>query len=44
VSLYAPPTTDGAHALYAFLRLAAQRYGLAIGDVREIHEPPQPRS
>lgn len=36
VRLYCPPTTDGAHALYALLKLAAQRYGLAVGDVREI--------
>jgi hypothetical protein len=39
VRLYAPPTTDGAHALYAFLKLAAQRYGLEVGDVQEIHDP-----
>jgi chemotaxis signal transduction protein len=41
VRLYCPPTTDGAHALYAFLRLAAQRYGLEVGDVQEIREPPR---
>jgi hypothetical protein len=39
VRLYAPPTTDGAHALYTLLRLAAERYGLEIGDVREIADP-----
>jgi hypothetical protein len=41
VRLYAPPGSDGAHALYLLLRLAAERYGLAIGDVREISEPPK---
>jgi hypothetical protein len=41
VRLYAPPTTDGAHALYAFLKLAAQRYGLEVGDVQEIYDPSQ---
>jgi hypothetical protein len=39
VRLYAPPTTDAAHALYAFLKLAAQRYGLEVGDVQEISNP-----
>jgi hypothetical protein len=39
VRLYARPGTDGAHALYAFLRLAAQRYGLKVGDVQEIPGP-----
>jgi hypothetical protein len=39
IRVFAPPTTDGAHALYAFLKLAAQRYGLAVGDVREILDP-----
>jgi hypothetical protein len=39
VRLYCPPSSDGAHALYAFLKLAAQRYGLEVGDVREISEP-----
>jgi hypothetical protein len=39
VRLYARPGTDGAHALYAFLRLAAQRYGLEVGDVQEIPGP-----
>jgi hypothetical protein len=39
VRLYAKPGTDGAHALYAFLRLAAQRYGLEVGDVQEIPGP-----
>jgi hypothetical protein len=42
VRLYAPPTTDGAHALYAFLKLAAQRYGLEVGDVQEIRDPQNP--
>jgi hypothetical protein len=37
--VFAPPTTDGAHALYLLLRLAAQRFGLAIGDVVEISDP-----
>src|SRR6516225_9375423 len=36
VRLYLKPGSD-AHALYALLRLAAERYGLAIGDVTEIH-------
>jgi hypothetical protein len=36
VRLYAPPTSDGAHALYLLLRVAAQRFGLEVGDVREI--------
>jgi hypothetical protein len=37
--LYIPPGGD-AHALYALLRLAAQRFGLEVGNVHEIHEPP----
>jgi hypothetical protein len=37
VRLFAPP---GAHALYAFLKLAAQRYGLEVGSVKEISDPP----
>ena len=37
VRLYAPPGSDGAHALYAFLKLAAQRYGLEVADVHEIN-------
>jgi hypothetical protein len=36
VRLYVRPGSDGAHALYAFLKLTAQRYGLEVGDVREI--------
>jgi hypothetical protein len=36
VRLYAPPGSNGAHALYAFLKLAAQRYGLQVGSIREI--------
>jgi hypothetical protein len=39
VRLYVRPGPDAAHALCAFLRLAAQRYGLAIGDVHEIRDP-----
>jgi hypothetical protein len=39
VRLYAPPGSGGAHALYAFLKLAAQRFGLEVGDVHEIHDP-----
>jgi len=38
VRLYAPPGSEGAHALHAFLKLAAQRFGLAIGDVRKIDD------
>src|SRR5262245_17265234 len=38
VRLYAKPDS-GAHALYAFLKLAAQRFGLEVGDVQEVHEP-----
>jgi len=38
VRLYARPGTDGAHALYALLRLATERYGLQVGDVTEIHD------
>jgi hypothetical protein len=41
VRLFAPPGSDGAHALYALLRAAAARYGLQVGDVHEIHDPPQ---
>jgi hypothetical protein len=40
VRLFCPPTSDGAHALYAFLKLAAQRYGLEVGSVKEISDPP----
>lgn len=39
VRMYAPPTSDGVHALYLLLRLAAQRYGLEVGDVTEIRDP-----
>jgi hypothetical protein len=39
VRLYCPPSSAGATALYAFLKLAAQRFGLEVGDVHEIHEP-----
>jgi hypothetical protein len=38
VRLYVRPGTDGAHALYVLLRLAAQRFGLEVGEVREIRE------
>jgi hypothetical protein len=41
VRLYAPPGSDGATALYAFLKLAAARYGLEVGDMREISDSPQ---
>jgi len=37
VRLYLKPGSD-AHALYALLRLAAERYGLEVGDVTEIHD------
>jgi hypothetical protein len=39
VRLYVPPRTDGAHALYAFLKATAKRFGLELGDVTEIHDP-----
>jgi len=39
VRLYARPGTDGAHALHALLRAVAQRFGLEVGDVQEVHEP-----
>jgi len=38
VRLYCPPTTDGAHAVYAFQRIAAERYGLEVGDVHELSD------
>jgi hypothetical protein len=38
--LFIPPGRS-AHALYALLRLAPRRFGLEIGDVAEIHDPPQ---
>jgi hypothetical protein len=38
VRLYVRPGPDAAHALYAFLKLAAQRYGLEVGEVQEIHD------
>jgi hypothetical protein len=38
VRLYARPGTDGAHAVYALLKAAAERYGLQVGDVHEIHD------
>ena len=40
VRFYLRPGTD-AHALYALLRAAAERYGLEVGDVQELSEPPQ---
>jgi hypothetical protein len=39
VRLYAPPGSDGAHALYLLLRLAAQRFGLTVASVDEISDP-----
>jgi hypothetical protein len=37
IRVFAPPNADGAHALYLLLlRLAAQRFGLQVGDVREL--------
>jgi hypothetical protein len=41
VRLYLRPGAD-AHALYALLKLAARRFGLAVGTVDEIHDPPAP--
>jgi hypothetical protein len=41
VRLYVPPGRS-AHALHALLRLAAKRFGLEIGNVDEIHDPPAP--
>jgi hypothetical protein len=38
VRLYAPPGSDGAHALYAFLKLAAQRYGREVASADKIRE------
>jgi hypothetical protein len=38
VRLYLKPGSD-AHALYALLKLAAQRYGLEVASVDEIHDP-----
>jgi hypothetical protein len=39
VRLYVRPGHN-ADALYAVLRLAARRFGLAVGNVHEIHDPP----
>jgi len=36
VRLYLKPGTD-AHALYTLLKVAAQKYGLEVADVHEIH-------
>src|SRR5215813_6269018 len=36
VRLYLKPGSD-AHALYALLRLAAERYGLEVASVDEVH-------
>jgi hypothetical protein len=41
VRLYVPPGRS-AHALYALLKLAAQRFGLEVGDVHEINESERP--
>ena len=38
VRLYLKPGSD-AHALYALLRIAAERYGLQVASVDEIHDP-----
>jgi hypothetical protein len=38
VRLYLKPGSD-AHALYALLRLAAERFGLEVASVDEISEP-----
>jgi len=35
------PPGRNAHALYALLRLAARRFGLEVGNVHEIHDPPE---
>jgi hypothetical protein len=40
VRVFAPPGSDGATALYSLLKLAAKRFGLEVGDVQEISEPP----
>jgi hypothetical protein len=37
VRLYLKPGSD-AHALYALLKLAAERFGLEVASVDEIHE------
>jgi hypothetical protein len=37
VRLYLKPGTD-AHALYTLLKIAAQKYGLEVGDVTEIRD------
>jgi hypothetical protein len=39
VRLYVKPGASNAHALYALLKAAVERYGLTVGEVREIHEP-----
>ena len=41
VRVYVRPGLS-AHALYAWLRAAAQRFGLEVGTVDEIHNPPAP--
>jgi hypothetical protein len=41
VRLCIPPGSNGAHALYAFLKLAAQRYGLEVASVDELSELPR---
>jgi len=35
------PGVDGAHALHALLKAAAERYGLQVGNVTEIHDDKQ---
>ena len=38
VRLVTKPGTEGAAALYAYLRAAAKRFGIAVGSIDEIHE------
>jgi len=38
VRLVAPPSSEGATALYAYLRAAAKRFGLEVASVDEIHD------
>jgi hypothetical protein len=37
----APGAALPCDALYALLRLAARRFGLEVGKVHEIHDPPE---
>jgi hypothetical protein len=39
VRLVAPPSSEGATALYAYLRAAAKRFGLEVASVDEVHDP-----